>query len=189
MACVPISEFDSTKMLTFRNHTIRTAGTPDNPLFCVKDICDALGIKNASDKVRILDDDEKDGIDTIDSIGRRQKKPFCTEAGMYHIIFSTKDTPHTRAFKRWVNHEVLPSIRKTGSYSTRNNSIENIQLERERFLREKCPNDPKFIRALRNNYLMNANQQHINEMLSVRQVIYKHTRCKKMTREEMKMTI
>ena len=105
-----------TKTFTYGSSVIRTGGTLENPLFCVHDICKVLGIKNPSDKFSGLDDDEKDRIETLDSIGRRRKKPACSESGLYNIIFSVQDNPHTKKFKRWVFHEVLPAIRKTGKY-------------------------------------------------------------------------
>ena len=104
------------KTIEHANGVIRTAGTKEAPLFCVKDVCHVLGVKNHRDKVRVLDIDEKHAVETFDAIGRSQKTSFCTEPGFYRIIFSVQKNDKTRAFKRWVFHEVLPSIRKTGEY-------------------------------------------------------------------------
>ena len=120
------------KTFNYADGAIRTAGTTEEPLFCVKDICAMMGVKNHRDKVRILDTDEKDSVETFDAIGRAQKTTFCTEPGLYRIIFSVQKNDKTRAFKRWVFHDVLPSIRRTGSYTVpQNNLVEQRKLDLE----------------------------------------------------------
>ena len=75
-----------------------------------------LGIKNHFNKTAQLDNDEK-GLQSVESLGGIQKVQFCTEPGLYRIIFTSKSKNETvKKFKRWVFHEVLPSIRKTGEY-------------------------------------------------------------------------
>ena len=117
-----------TKTFNFEDSTVRTSGTFDNPLFCVKDVCAMLGVKNHRDKIRLLPQDERDDVATIDAIGRAQKTAFCTEPGLYRIIFSCKNNPKTEPIKRWVFHEVLPSIRKTGEYKLKRDLAEVSQL-------------------------------------------------------------
>lgn len=87
------------------------------PLFVLKDICDALEIGNPSDVVRRLDSDGVDTIEVIDNLGRTQKTNVVTEAGLYEVIFMSRKS-EAKAFKRWVTSEVLPSIRKRGGYLT-----------------------------------------------------------------------
>jgi len=131
-----------TNTFAYGSSVIRTGGTLEKPLFCVQDICKILGIKNASDKFSGLDEDEKDRIDTFDSIGRRRKKPACTESGLYNIIFSVQDKPQTKTFKRWVFHDVLPAIRKTGKY-------ENEELMRQiAILKDTTKTQQNMIQAL-----------------------------------------
>ena len=113
-----------TKTFNFEDSVVRTAGTFEKPLFCVKDVCAMLGVKNSRDKVRLLDEDEKDDVETFDAIGRSQKTTFCTEPGLYRIIFSCQRNPKTEPIKRWVFHEVLPSIRKTGEYKLKQDLAE-----------------------------------------------------------------
>ena len=112
------------KTFNFEDSVVRTAGTFEKPLFCVKDVCAMLGVKNSRDKVRLLDEDEKDGVETFDAIGRSQKTTFCTEPGLYRIIFSCQRNPKTEPIKRWVFHEVLPSIRKTGEFKLKQDLAE-----------------------------------------------------------------
>lgn len=79
------------------------------------DICAALDIRNPRDAVASLDDDEK-GVGTTDTLGGPQKVATVNEPGVYNLIFRSRK-PEAKAFKRWVLHEVLPSLRKTGSYA------------------------------------------------------------------------
>lgn len=97
--------------------TIRTTTIDGEPWFVAKDVCDALGIR--SDTVRsILDDDEvsETNPNTIGVAGGR-KPLIISEAGLYGLVLKSRK-PEAKAFKRWVTHEVLPSIRKHGAYVT-----------------------------------------------------------------------
>ena len=87
------------------------------PLFVLKDICDALDLKNISDVASRLDEDGVGTTEVIDNLGRTQKTNVVTEAGLYEVIFMSRK-PEAKAFKRWVTSEVLPSIRKHGMYAT-----------------------------------------------------------------------
>ena len=104
----------------FENAVVRTDRTSDGePLFCAKDVCDILGYANARDAVRQHTDSNYDVVkcDIIDKLGRKQSMTFVNESGLYALIFGSK-LEGAKAFKRWVTSEVLPSIRKTGAYST-----------------------------------------------------------------------
>jgi prophage antirepressor-like protein len=83
--------------------------------FVAADVCKAVGVGNVTDVVKRLDGDEKDEFDLIDVAGRRRKMWIVNEPGMYSIILRS-DKPAAKSFKRWVTHDVLPTIRKTGSY-------------------------------------------------------------------------
>ena len=104
------------KTFSFEDSTVRTSGTFEKPLFCVKDVCAMLGVKKHRNKVSLLDEDEKLCVETLDAQNRTRPTTFCTEPGLYRIIFSMQKNPKTEPIKRWVFHEVLPSIRKTGEY-------------------------------------------------------------------------
>lgn len=94
---------------------IRTAGTSEQPLFCLADVCRALDIENNRNVRNRLDEDDVHTMDTIDSLGRLQPTTFVTEVGLYEAIFISRK-PEAKAFRKWVTSEVLPSIRKTGAY-------------------------------------------------------------------------
>lgn len=93
---------------------VRTLLRNNEPWFVAKDACDILGYRMASDATRLLDDDEK-GTHTISTLGGPQEMIIINEPGLYTLIFGSRK-PEAKAFKRWVTHEVLPAIRKTGSY-------------------------------------------------------------------------
>ena len=100
-------------------NTIRVRGTDAEPSFCVKDLCSALGIVGHRNKIKLLDEDEKRGYNICTPSGR-QRMVFATEPGAYTIILSCNESkiPGTpaHAFRRWVTHDVLPSIRRHGEF-------------------------------------------------------------------------
>ena len=77
-----------------------------------------LGVRNHRDAIAKLDDDEKQGVGFSDTLGGQQLTTFITEPGLYALVF-TSNKPAAKAFSRWVRHEVLPALRKTGTYSGR----------------------------------------------------------------------
>lgn len=103
---------------------VRTSGTADNPLFCLSDVCAAVGISNARNVKGRLDTDDVRLVDTIDRMGRTQQVTFITESGMYDVIIRS-DSEKARPFRKWVTSEVLPSIRRHGMYAT-GETIESI---------------------------------------------------------------
>ena len=107
-------------MMIFRNAefgTIRTMSNPQGePVFCAKDVAEALGYKNTRDSLkRHVDDDDVVKHDTIDRLGRTQQAIFVNESGLYALILSSK-LDSAKRFKRWVTGEVLPAIRQQGGY-------------------------------------------------------------------------
>ena len=93
---------------------IRTTGTSDEPLFCLVDLCKALGIANARNVKARLDAEDVRQMDTLTN-GGKQSLLFVNEAGMYDVILRS-DSPSAKKFRKWVTSEVLPSIRKHGGY-------------------------------------------------------------------------
>ena len=95
---------------------IRTAGTADSPLFCLTDVCKALGLE-AKHVMERLDDGVVSTDIIIDRLGRTQNANFVNEDGLYDVILDSRK-PEAKAFRKWVTSEVLPSIRKHGAYMT-----------------------------------------------------------------------
>ena len=109
------------KLEIFKNQDfgeIRAISINDEPYFVGKDVAMILGYTNPRKAVidHVDDDDKKDGVTIRDSIGREQKPVLINESGLYSLILSSK-LPNAKKFKRWVTSEVLPEIRKNGSYT------------------------------------------------------------------------
>lgn len=96
-----------------------TMNENNEPLFCLTDVCDVIGIANARNVKSRLDEDDVRRVDSIDSLGRNQQVTFITESGLYDVIIRS-DNKNAKPFRRWVTSEVLPSIRKHGAYMTEN---------------------------------------------------------------------
>lgn len=95
--------------------TIRAMrGEDGEPWFIAKDVCDALGLGRQQDSTRYLDDDEK-GECLVNTPSGEQRMVTVSEAGLYSLILRSRK-PEAREFKRWVTHDVLPSIRREGGY-------------------------------------------------------------------------
>lgn len=103
---------------------IRTVSIDNEPWFVGKDVATALGYERATKAIQDhVDFEDKDEVPIQDSIGRMQKTPVISESGLYALIFGSK-LESAKRFKHWVTSEVLPSIRKTGSYEMENYSPE-----------------------------------------------------------------
>ena len=101
----------------FESAQVRTLGTIENPLFVAVDIASVLGYKNTTTAIQdnvYPEDVSKQEI--TDSLGRKQTVNCVNESGLYALIFGSK-LESAKRFKRWITSEVLPALRKTGSYS------------------------------------------------------------------------
>lgn len=99
----------------FGDNLIRTLVLNESPWFVVVDICGALGLGNATAAVRNLDDADLT-TGKVSSQSGSKSVNICNESGLYQLIFQSRKEG-ARKFKRWVTNEVLPAIRKTGSYT------------------------------------------------------------------------
>lgn len=96
--------------------TIRTVKQGAEILFIAADICKALELGQVTNTIRRLDEDEK-ALISIKGINKGNDKiNAVNEYGLYNLVLSSRK-PEAKAFKRWITHDVLPSVRKTGSYS------------------------------------------------------------------------
>lgn len=86
-----------------------------NPWWVAKDVCDILEHSNHRVAIEMLDDDEK-GVSKVYTLGGEQDVSTVSESGLYTLILRS-NKPEAKPFRKWVTSEVLPSIRKTGSYS------------------------------------------------------------------------
>jgi len=103
------------KVFIYSGSQVRTIIKDDEVWFVAKDVCDILNHSNHKMAVSRLDEDEVNKVYLIDSLGRQQQTTVVNEAGLYSLIL-TSNKPEARQFKRWITHEVIPTIRKTGGY-------------------------------------------------------------------------
>lgn len=106
---------------------IRTTGTSDAPEFCAMDLCKALGYSNGRKAISDHCDAEDVTKRYTLTNGGRQELTYVSESGMYSLVIGSK-LPQAKQFKHWVTSEVLPSIRKTGSYSVEQLSRKQLAL-------------------------------------------------------------
>lgn len=103
------------QVFNYREQPIRTVEREDGLWWVLKDVCAALNIVDHVTVSKRLDEDEVGQTQVIDSVGRNQNTYIINEPGLYNVILRS-DKPEAKDFKRWVTHEVLPAIRKTGAY-------------------------------------------------------------------------
>ena len=97
---------------------VRVVERNGEPWFVAKDVCECLELGNPRSSLALLDEDEK-GVHSVDTPGGKQEMTIVSEPGLYSLIIRSRK-PEAKAFKRWVTHDVIPSIRKRGLYATEN---------------------------------------------------------------------
>ena len=102
---------------SYEDHEVRVLDINGEPWFVLADLCKVLALSNPAVVAKRLD--EADVSRTyISSSGQRRAMTIITESGMYDLVVRS-DSPAAKPFQRWVTHEVLPAIRRTGTYATR----------------------------------------------------------------------
>ena len=100
----------------FKGASLRTlTDKAGEPWFVAKDVCDVLELSNVGQALARLDDDEKSSITLNDRTPGNPNRAIVSESGLYALVLASRK-PEAHEFKRWVTHEVLPQIRKTGGY-------------------------------------------------------------------------
>lgn len=105
-----------TEIFNYQGSRVRTVVMNSQPWFVAADICRILEIGNPSDALSRLEEDERTLV-SIEGASNGMEVNAVNEPGMYSLILGSRK-PEARAFKRWVTHEVLPAIRRTGIYAT-----------------------------------------------------------------------
>lgn len=113
---------------TYKGNQVRIIYLNGNPWWVAKDVCDVLGLSNPTMAVAGLDEDEK-GLRKVDTLGGDQELLSINEPGLYSLILRSHK-PEAKEFKRWVTHEVLPAIHRTGSYTLPGDQAERIKREK-----------------------------------------------------------
>lgn len=126
---------------------VRTISKDGEPLFVAKDICGLFGDKNSSRSVSRVDEEDKCPVELTDALGRAQTAIAVNESGLYALLFAMQPQKANhdgvsdaypieiqeridklKAFKRWITHEVIPTIRKTGGYVNNDQQFINTYL-------------------------------------------------------------
>lgn len=118
------------RIFNFENSNIRTLLVDDAPFFVGKDVANLLGYKRADNAIRAHVDDEDKLVNRISASGQTRHMTIINESGLYSLIFRS-DLAAAKRFKRWVTNEVLPQIRKTGSYEAPTNPMQILELQFE----------------------------------------------------------
>ena len=118
-------------LLFEEEHLIRTVEKGDELWFVGADICRALGLSNPRSSLALLDEDEK-GVHTMDTLGGGQEAIIVSEPGVYRLVFKSRK-PVAERFKRWLAHEVIPSIRKTGHFGSQDGEVLPDAVDRRDF--------------------------------------------------------
>lgn len=101
------------QLFNFHNQQVRTLIISNEPYFVATDVIKILGLTNTTVALSRLDDDERSKF----NLGRQGETNIVNEYGLYELTLASRK-PQAREFKRWITHEVLPSIRKHGAYMT-----------------------------------------------------------------------
>lgn len=108
---------NAVELFDYHGSSVRTLLIDGELWFVVADVCAILGISNPSQAVSYLDADEYKTTLISSEGGQQRPANVVNEAGLYSLILRSRK-PEAKAFKRWITHEVLPQIRRTGSYGT-----------------------------------------------------------------------
>ncbi|GAA5416221.1 hypothetical protein Pryu01_01253 [Paraliobacillus ryukyuensis] len=124
-------------MKMFEGNELRILTKENELWFIAKDVCTILNITKYRDAVSRLDDDEREPVQ-VDTLGGKQSMIAVNEFGLYNLVLSSRK-PEAKQFKRWVTHEVIPSIRKSGKYElgTASYTIEDPIKRAERWIEEQ----------------------------------------------------
>jgi len=121
---IPAVDGDQVSVYHFYGNRIQTIMKNDEPWFVAKEIAEILGYRDAANLSRRLDDDER-GTRKMSTLSGEQEMTIINESGLYSAILGSSK-PEAKVFKKWVTGEVLPSIRKNGSYEYRQ-EIESLK--------------------------------------------------------------
>lgn len=107
----------SLQLFSYNAQQVRTQLIDGEPWFVLADLCVILGLGSPHKVAERISEDDRNQTPVMDSLGRKQQTTIVNESGMYEVIIRS-DKPEAKAFRRWLTSEVIPSIRKTGSYGT-----------------------------------------------------------------------
>ena len=154
--------------------SVRTVLLNNEPWFCIKDICDILGLTNPTVVTQRLDEDEVTKFNLGSKVGITN---FTNESGLYTLILRS-DKPEAKPFRKWITSEVIPAIRKTGKYEEKPMTSAQYLLQQAQWmveaenrmsniendvigLADSIENNDKSIRRLENNQRRTVTSTHL----------------------------
>lgn len=148
------------QLFKFEGKEVRTLKINDEPYFVGKDVAAILGYAKAANAISQHVDDEDKGVTKMMTPGGNQNIQIINESGMYSLILSSK-LPNAKKFKHWVTSEVLPAIRKNGSYQLPQTPEERLKLAMEAtiHLDERMTNVEKDVDFIKNTSEIDLNQR------------------------------
>lgn len=147
------------QIFNFNKQEVRTLLINNEPYFVGKDVADVLGYQNGSRDINRHVDDEDKLTYQISASGQKRTLLMINESGLYSLILSSK-MPNAKKFKRWVTSEVLPAIRKTGSYQIPTNPMEALKLmfDAQTQTNERLDTVSKDVKELKENKLLDPGE-------------------------------
>ncbi len=124
-------EANNIQLFSYENKEVRTFEKDGLVWFVAADIADITGHANINDSIyKILDKDEIDTLESVDTIGRKRNYLAINECGFYRLIFHST-LPQAKAFTKFVTSVILPTIRKTGGYNVNTKQLQEIATDKQ----------------------------------------------------------
>lgn len=144
-------------IFSFKNNQVRTVQIDNDAWFVGKDVATILGYSQTAKAVRDHVDDDDKGVSVLDTPGGQQRMTLINESGVYSLVFGS-NLPNAKEFKRWVTKEVLPEIRKTGSFNSPQSPEEMLALTMNVTNRtvKRVESIEKDVNNLKNNVLLDT---------------------------------
>lgn len=154
---------ETNKIMTFNYEAnkVRTIENNGEPWFVLKDVCKVLELSNPTVVAQRLDDDERTKL----NLGRQGETLIINESGLYSVILRS-DKPQSKQFRKWVTGEVLPSIRKTGSYGLTQIETNTNTLKEENQKIKKAQLMHEISKDMTEPICKSVLQRHITELLT-----------------------
>lgn len=175
------------QIYNFNNNEVRTVLIDNEPYFVGKDVADILGYQNGSRDINRHVDDEDKLTHQISASGQNRNMTLINESGLYSLVLSSK-LPQAKSFKRWVTKEVLPAIRKTGSYQTPTNPMDALELmfQAQKQSNEQIAVIDHRVKELEENAPLNPGEYNfVSKKVSERIRQIKRERCLDLNRQQV----
>ena len=175
------------QIFNFNNNEVRTVLIDNEPHFVGKDVAEVLGYSEPRSAVSKKVEKEDRGVAKIETPSGVQEMTVINESGLYSLVLSSK-LPQAKSFKRWVTKEVLPAIRKTGSYQTPTNPMDALELmfQAQKQSNEQIAVIDHRVKELEENAPLNPGEYNfVSKKVSERIRQIKRERCLDLNRQQV----